>query len=214
MMKSRFPKLVILLVGFVFVPLVIDRWIAHRDYLKYAREDELVARFECEPPTKCIVDFNSDTVPAQFEVSLAEAVSGSLLVFDGGREILRLPYDHTDGTLRTHMAIRNESGQPRLLTYDGASQQPPQSGAYAWNGDKLVLVSPTAIDREIISAMAGHDDSGGWNERALFRPVKRMALLVGYYFVLAFVVGIVLFKRRRSVPIAAPSNNRLQPTPR
>ena len=196
------------------MPLLIDRWIVHRDNLKYAREDELVARFECEPPTKCIVDFNSDAVPAQFEVVLGGAVSGSLLVFDSGREILRLPYDHNDGTLRTHTAIRNESDQPRLLIYDGASQQPPHSGAYTWNGDKLVLVSPTPIDREIISAMAGHDDSGGWNERALFRPIKRMTLLVGYYFVLALVVGIVLFKRRRRVLIAAPSNKRLQLTAR
>ncbi len=138
MMKWKSPRLIILLVGFLIVPLVIDRWIAHRDNLRYAREDELVARFECEPPTKCIVDFNSDVVPAQFEVALTEAVSGSLVVLDGGREILRLPYDHTDGTLRTHTAVTNESGQPRLLIYDGASQQPPHSGAYAWNGDKLI----------------------------------------------------------------------------
>jgi hypothetical protein len=206
MMKWKSFKLAILLGGFVFVPLLIDRWIAHRDNLKYAREDELVARFECEPPTKCLVDFNSDAVPAQFEVALAGAVSGSLLVHDGGREILRLPYDHTDGTLRTHTSIRNESDQPRLLIYDGASQQPPHSEAYAWNGEKLILVSPTALDREIISAMAGHDDSRGWNDRTVFRPLKRMGLLVGYYFLLAVLVGLVLFKRRRGVLIAAPSN--------
>jgi len=71
------------------------------------------------------------------------------------------------------------------------------------------LVGATAVDQEIISAMADHDDSGGWNDRTIFRPVKRMALLVSYYFLLAVVIGIVLIKRRRGAITAAPSNERL-----
>jgi hypothetical protein len=198
----------------MLMPLSIDKWIANRDKLQYERDDELVAQFECQPPAKCIADFNADNVPAQFEVRLAEAVSGSLVVVEGAKEILRVSYDHTDGTLRTHTAIRNESGKPRLLIYDGASQAPPHRGAYGWNGEKLVLVAPAAIDQEILSAMARHDDTGGWNERTVFKPIKRMALLAGYYLLLTVVVGVALIKRYRNSVGDRPWNKRLQPTPR
>ena len=204
MSRWKSSTLITLFAFLIIAPLLIDRWVAERRHLQYMREDELQARFDCEPIQRCMADFNGDGIPSRFDVVLTAAVSGHFIVSDAGREILRLPYDHTDGTLRTHIAIRDESGESRLLVYDGASHRPPLRAAFAWGGEKLVQVSPEAIDHEIISAMAAHDDTGGWHDRVIFNEVFRVARLAAYYIVLTIFIGIILYRRRRRLVVNLP----------
>ena len=173
-------------------PLVIAYFYARAVAKQDQRDDELFHKYECWFPDKCIADFNGDGVADEFG-----GTDHELVMKAGGREVFRTDFDYQDGTFRTHFAISNTSGKPRLLVYDGVNHRPPMSAAYAWDGTKLQGVSPSDLDRDILSAMAAHDDTGHWNERA-FRPLLRAAQLFVYYFVLAIVLAIVLFKRYRA----------------
>jgi hypothetical protein len=196
MLKWKASTLIIVIAFFVGVPLLIDWWIAERHWRKDKRDDELVREYECNPPEKCVADFNGDGIPDRVDVAAGGGrFYGWLVAYAGEKEILRLPYDSTDGTLRTHTAIRNESGKSRLMVYDGASHRPSLKAVFAWNGENLMEVSPTDLEREILNAMAAHDDTGGWNERTVFRPIFRIGRLIVYYTLLCIVIGVVLYKR-------------------
>jgi hypothetical protein len=190
--KWKLSTLLIVLALLIVAPLLFDYLYYRAQDRQDQRDDELVALYECEPPDKCVADFNGDGVTDRIVVDARDFV-----VTDTSREMLRLPYDHTDNTLRTHFAIVHISGKSRLLIYDGATRQPYLRAVFAWNGAKLAETQPSDLEREIISAMAAHDDTGGWNERA-FRPLLREAQLFAYYFALAIIVAVVLFKRYRS----------------
>jgi hypothetical protein len=190
--KWKFSTLLIVSGVFVFLPLLLDYFYYRATDRQDKRDDELVARYECEFPANCAADFNGDQINDRIVV-----VDRNFVVTDGSREMLRLPYDNTDGTLRTHFAIANDQAKPRLLIYDGASHQPPLRASYAWDGTKLAATQPSDIEREIISAMAAHDDTGGWHERA-FRPLVRSAQLFFYYFTLAIILAVVLFRRYKA----------------
>jgi hypothetical protein len=190
--KWKLSTLLIVVALLIGLPLLLDYFYCRAQDRQDQRDDELVARYECEPPEKCVADFNGDRIPDRIVVA-----NGNFVVTNGSHEMLTLPYDHTDNTLRTHFAVTNDQGKSRLLIYDGAAHQPYLRAAFAWNGAKLVNTQPSDLERDIISAMAAHDDTGGWNERA-FRPLLRSAYRGVYYFALAAIVGIVLFKRYRS----------------
>jgi hypothetical protein len=181
--------LLIVLAFLLVMPALADYLYSRAQTRKDARDDELVQRYECEPPDKCVADFNGDGVAESLILG-----DGEFVVKVTGREVLRMPYDHTDGTFRTHFAITNTGGKSRLLLYDGVTHRPPLSAAFGWDGGSLVNTSPSDIEREILSAMTAHDDSGGWNERA-FRPLFRSARLFVFYFALAIILALVLFKR-------------------
>lgn len=199
-MRSGKVSLIIIIGLLAIVPLSLDRIISEQQRQQDARDDELVKEYECYPLDACAADFNGDGLPAQYEVAKTYAVGGDLIVIDGEKEVLRLAYDHTDNTLRTHTAIHRETDKPRLLVYDGASHKPALRAAYEWNGEKLVEVKPSGIEEEILFAMATHDDTGGWNERVVFRPFKRMLYLGIYYIVLIVAVAIMLYRKfRRSM---------------
>jgi hypothetical protein len=197
MSKWKSSTLILLFALLIIVPILVDAWVMRGVRIQYMRDDDLKGRFDCEPVERCVADFNGDGIPASFDVNLTAPVGGDLIVNDGGREILRLPYDHTDGTLRTHIAVIDKSGKSRLLVYDGASHQPPLKAAFDWDGEKLAQVSTEAVDSEIISAMAAHDDTGGWNERA-FSETFRGAKLAAYYFGLTIFIGVIVYQRWRN----------------
>ena len=198
MFKWKSSRLIPLAALLVQVPLLVDPWLAERDRLRDLRDDELVRVYECMPPRDCVADFDGDGSPDRLDIVAGGGRAFGLLVaFSGGREVLRLPYDYTDGTLRTHTAIRGEWGRSRLLVYDGASHSPPLRAAFAWDGRNLAESPASELDNEILAAMAAHDDTGGWNERAVFRPMRRVARLGICYTLLAVIAGIVLYRRLR-----------------
>lgn len=64
-----------------------------------------------------------------------------------------------------------------------------------YNGRRLIGIAPTSLDREILDAMAAHDDAGGWIERTL-RDSIWIARFFIYYLLLIFLAGIMFFWRR------------------
>jgi hypothetical protein len=188
--------IVLLLIG---GPILIYQWLSEKARRQNARDDQLVAEYECEPPGKCVADFNGDGIPDRLDLiqtNPANRFEWYLVALSGGRELLRLPYDHTDNTLRTHAAVVNDGGKSRLLVYDGANYRPALKTAFAWNGEKLVEVSPASLEQEILAAMWAHDDTGGWNDRVV-RDLYHAAALITYYVLLAIVAGAITYRRYR-----------------
>src|SRR6266576_1418042 len=96
------------------VPLVVAYFDGRTEARQNQRDDELVQKFECWPPGKCVADFNGDGIVENIAVADREAV---MKVSD--REVFRTAFDYQDGTFRTHFAINTVSGKPTLLIYDG-----------------------------------------------------------------------------------------------
>jgi hypothetical protein len=176
----------------IIAPLLADYLYSRSQARQDQRDDELVQRYECEPRGKCVADFDGDGVTDNILVGERDFV---IKVAD--REMLRMPYDYIDGTLRPHFAIITASGKSRFLIYDGSSHQPPLKATFAWDGVKLQPTQASDLEWQILSAMAAHDDTGGWSERA-FRPLVRSARLLVYYFALVIVGALVFFKRYRA----------------
>lgn len=193
-MKSRRRFLYILALLLVVAPLVIHQLISAED----THFDELVNQYECHGE-KCEADFNGDGIAGYVEQTMDDAAAPSnrlLVVVDNNQELLRLPYRYIDGTSRTHVAIRNDSGKARLLIFDGTDDTKGRvKTVYAWNGEKMTSASPRDIDNEILAAMAARDDAGSWNNWALYRAFA-LPLLIGYYLlVIGFVIGFILRPR-------------------
>jgi hypothetical protein len=117
-------------------------------------------------------------------------------VNDSHRELIRLPFSYADSTLRTHVAIRNETGGARLLIFDHTTEGKPIRQVFAWDGKQMVQVQPSAADQEILVALGAHDDAGSWNDWALYRSL-RIPVLVGYYVLLAGILGLLIILRHR-----------------
>jgi hypothetical protein len=193
-MKTKRPLLYVVALLLVVGPLLIWQWVSARD----THFDELVNQYECHGE-KCEADFNGDGIAGYVERMMDDTAVPSnrlLVVVDNNRELLRLPYTYIDGTFRTHVAIRNDSGKARLLIFDATDNTKPRVKAvYAWDGQKMVQVPPRDIDGEILAAMAARDDAGSWNNWALYRAFS-LPLLIGYYLlVIGVVIGFVLRPR-------------------
>jgi hypothetical protein len=193
-MAHRKIGVAIVLLALIGLPVLIVRRFTETTRQQDARDDELEAKYECAPPTSCNGDFTRDGVRDEVVVLTSNFTRTYLTVVSQGHEILRLPYDHIDGSLRTHTAVVSSGNASRLLIYDGASYSTPLRAAFDWNGERMVEVPASAFENEIINAMAAHDDSGGWNER-VFRDLYIKAALTGYYLLLAIVICVVVFRR-------------------
>ena len=184
--------IVLLAVG---VPLLIAGaiWESYRS--EDAGHDQLYYKYDCEFPERCSGDLTGDGLPEQMQATdYLTHPKRSLIVTTQDREILRLPYNYTDGTLRTHTALVINGAQTRLLIYDGVSYSTPRKAAFGWNGEGMVEVPPSDFEHKIISAMAAHDDSGGWFNRVM-RRLLLQASLGGYYLILAISMTVIAYRR-------------------
>lgn len=158
--------------------------------------------YECEKDV-CEADFNGDGVLGRVSIermkNSADAGGAWLVVDDGGQELLRLPYEYLDNTLRTHVAVRKGTGnRSQLLIFDGTrGRRKVISAVYEWQSGSMVETSPAPIETEILTAMAAHDDVGTWLWWSLYRALA-LPLLLGYYVLLALaVIGLTLWQRSR-----------------
>src|SRR5205085_10586756 len=113
-------------------PLIIYLCLKARD----THFDEVVNKCECQSEV-CEADFDGDGIPGRIQKRASDDTivsSRLLIVTDNGRELLRTPYNYIDGTLRTHVAMREESGKARLLIFDGVR----------WAGVRIRAVSRCA----------------------------------------------------------------------
>ncbi len=174
-MKSK--KAIVLLslaIIFIGIPVLADRWLA----AKYARHDELVKMAECYP-LPCAVDFNDNGTLDRLGVVQKNPSDrfGWLTIVDGERELFSIPYDHTDNSFRTHAAIYKPAQieVPHLLIYDGASRQ-QINAAFAWDGERMREIEASSLEREILSAMAARDDTGGWRQWVIWHLASTFLL--------------------------------------
>jgi len=193
----RLSNLILALLLLAIAPLFVYRWISAKDW----KDDELVRRYECLEGRSCSADFDGDGFAGKVLIEWRKdsSVAGDqwLMASDGGKELLRLPFWYADNTLRSHAAIRNEDGKSRLLIFWGAMREPKNgTSVYAWSDQRMVESIPMAADREVLSAMAARDDSGGFPNLVAFRLIRQGAL-IGYYIL--FVAGalLILIKRRK-----------------
>ena len=193
-MPDRKVEIAIVLLA-VGVPLLIAGAIWESYRREDAGHDQLYDKYDCSPPERCGGDLTGDGLPEQIHVTdyLAQPEQ-SFIITTEDREILRLPYNHTDGTFRTHMALVNNGTQSRLLIYDGVNYATPRKAAFSWNGERMVEVPPSDFEQEIISAMAAHDDSGGWFNRVM-RRLLLQASLGSYYLILAISIIVIAYRR-------------------
>lgn len=160
-----------------------------------ARLDKLAAELECEPLFRCLADFDGDGLTDHLSVEQFKEYGDRWLVARAsGRELLRLPFDSTDGKLRTHVAMTRAIGHSRLLIYDGVNYSTPLRAVYAWDGERLSETTPNEIESEALDAMAARDFTGGWAERVR-QKVFRGARVFCYLVTLAGLLGVALYRK-------------------
>ncbi len=184
-------KLLFVFAILVGVPLVLHFWISRKD--KYY--DDLIQRYECAPGV-CEADFNRDGRLERLERVKRSSTSHSelLVLTDGKHELLNVPYEYIDGSLRTHVAIRTESGHATLIVFDGTRGGKPDRAVFMWNGTKMAEVAPSTEDVKVLTAMAARDDAGTWTNWGLYRAFS-VPLLIGYYSLLALTVAALAASR-------------------
>ena len=185
-MPRSFPLTITVLALALFL---IDACLAAKNY----RYNRLVREYECAYPEQsmCQADFDGDGRPTVIQIiPHADAYVELPPKFpEGSQGLLRLNVRDIDNTDKTHVAVRTEMGKARLLIYDGSVRV-----VYAWDGEKLAEYPQTAIDKEILSAMAAVDVTGTF-EQWLIYLLLMWPLRIGY--ILLFVVAVVSYRRRR-----------------
>ena len=93
------------------------------------------------------------------------------------------------------MAIVNENQGAKLVVFDGTRRAfEPVRAVYQFNGNKMVEISDTALEGEILSAMFAHDDAGTWNIWAVYRTFYRW-IYVAYYSCAGLMILLLLRKK-------------------
>jgi hypothetical protein len=201
MTKWKTSNLIIVLVLLFFYPFVFD-WLVNSEFrYRNLRYDSLVRRYECTPWNNCQADFDGDKKNEIVKITdcSSERWEWCVSISSVGREIFRHPYNNIDNALRTHIAVSWEEEKPHLLIYDKVSSR-QTVGTFAWDGKEISEIQPTAFDKEVLDAMAAHDNTGGWNERGL-RDLKTRLGFFGYYTFYVIIVAWIFYKRRQlSIP--------------
>jgi hypothetical protein len=191
--------LVIVLLLFMLTPFLIYSRLASKD----AGYSQTIAKYECAEDN-CAADFDGDGRAGNLLIDRTSSPPSGrylarqawLVVNDSHRELLRLPFSYADSTLRTHVAIRNEMAGARLLIFDHTIEGKPIRQVFAWNGEQMVQVQSSAADQEILAALGARDDTGSWNDWALYRFLG-VPILAGYYVSLAGILGSLIIVRHR-----------------
>lgn len=185
-MQKNQSLLTIVFVLLLTVPMLITYWLSAKD----RSYDEILRLYECQDNI-CNADFDGDGMLGQLIVEEAPPSSYDswLVVIDSGRELLRLPHRRVDNTLRTHVAVRYETGNARLIVYDHIrGQNPPLNAVFAWNGRDMAQIFPSESDDEILTAMAARDDTGSQSYWAFYRAFWTLALIC-YYIPLIILIA-------------------------
>jgi hypothetical protein len=163
------------------------------------RDDALAGAYEIDVYRSSSFELTGDAIPERLVIAPIQSPQSILTIVNDSGELYRLPFDQSDSTYRTHVAVV-EHGTPHLLVYDGASQSPPARLVLAWDGRVIREVEASDLDSRIISAMAARDDTGGWHERTLFRPFNcfvRLSLIYGLV-----VISLITCRRRASTTLS------------
>jgi hypothetical protein len=182
----------------VCLPLQFDKWLV----AKIDHNNEVDLTYECSyEDVTCEADFNNDGTIDHLvwdrTTSPAPDFDSWLVITDGSVELFRLPCRYIDNDLRTHVAIRNSPAEgARFLVFDGVRQSsiptPIIKTVFAWNGQRMVGVTPTALDQEILTAMESQDFAGTLDRWSLYL-FFRWPILMAYGLLLT--IGAMLCRR-------------------
>lgn len=194
---TRNTKYVVLVSSiFVILPVLVDQWFA----AKYRRYESLRQKYECYPPP-CSFDITGDKIPEKLFIQQPDPnkrFEWFLFLQDGDKELLRLPYDQTDNTFRTHMAISPGPDDTHLLIYDGSAGPGNLTrSAYRWDGKQILAITPNQHEEEIIAAMAASDDTGTFHLWMIYQ-LARIPFYALIILVMIVTGGIVFVKRRKN----------------
>lgn len=191
----------LLVIIVVTLPLFFYSWLSD----KYTYLRQLKNMYECQKDV-CEADFDGNGVLEQVVIERANSLnvpqkSWLVVTDDGGRELLRLPYAYLDNTLRTHVALqKGTANKSQLLIFDGTGgRQNTISAVYQWQNGGMIMVTPVGIEKDILTAMAAHDDAGMWQWWSLYRAFS-IPILIGYYLLLiaSILMGFTFHRKRRS----------------
>jgi len=167
-------KVILLSLIAIFVTLVVLDHSYVWERMRYARW----IVFERQP-CGLEVDWDHDGTPEH--VRIEKSGDANWLVIESANQpLLRVRYEHLDGTLRTHLARRGD----RLLIYDGVTYRPPLSVVYQFVGRSFRKVEPDDYERQLLQAMAFVDDTGYSLAEAVYsvaRPVIFIGLLAALF---------------------------------
>jgi hypothetical protein len=189
-------KNLLLKIGFallILVPTSIAYWLStvNKNY------DVLLNKYECVR-NLCEADFDGDGFPGTLTVSHSAPLpqyDSWLVVVDSDKELLRLPRRNVDNSLRTHAAINIESGVPHLVVYDFKDRKSSAGSVFAYNGERMVAIAPSAEDGKILDAMSARDDSGSFHNWVLFESIIKPA--VACYVLLIGIAGCIILTKRQ-----------------
>ncbi|MBI5246542.1 MAG: hypothetical protein HY923_05130 [Elusimicrobia bacterium] len=174
-------------------------------YHPYTKAFDLASRYELNVEHSdfnnriAVADFNGDgkkeTIRKWPEHGTVPA--NSIVIEDGVKEILRLPYQHTDGSLKTHIALIADQGiTPRLLYCDEIDDDGVRQ-VYVWNGSALSTATANRLDESVLYGLGIGEDKYRLRDFMVFLSVVG---LLPYYLVLAVWVWL---KTRKPAVVAS-----------
>ena len=182
-------RLVLLLAVAVNVVWAADKLATGGRDLRDRRALSLIREHGCSVGG-CYPDFDGDYETDLLTIRAGDPDGVRMVAYVRGEESLDLPY--SDG--RTRVAVNRAFVRERLLVYDGVNNSPPLRAAFAWDGQRLSPVQPSALDEEILDALDDRRGGPQWRELAVaFRRV-RGAL---YFFTLLALGGVLFYAKRR-----------------
>ena len=177
---------------------------------------------KCISTTRCTADLNEDGIVGIIEVvPLAGSFypdNRGLLVIEGNKELLWLPFHHSDIPFRysdaeasTRIAVMQDSYGTRLLVSD-VSCPDLHEAVFEWNGVQLVKLRPTEAERGALSFMSSMSDfedyanADRYVNRVEVGPIGHFSSVVklGLYYMVLLILGAVLLYRK-SVQLSAAS---------
>lgn len=189
----------------LYAPFLVVKSVS--DY--YEHHEKIAKKYECYPVETCRTDFNDDGKPDVFKI--VDEPDKEFLHFyrlkifveesDRPKEILNIPYDSTDNTYRTHVAVAQFFGRKELIVYDTISNEQ----FFYWNGERLASIrigetdtfdERAVYEQEIRRAMSINDDTGGFDLKIMI--LSTFKLFFGlYYFVLFAGVGLFFYSNKQ-----------------
>lgn len=192
-------KILVIFLLLALLPFPIIHWLSGTDR---HYDDVLAGIRDAEECTyqPCELDFDGDGIAGLLKIDgvlPAEYYDSWLVATENGQEILRLPHRRLDNTLRTHVGIRSEGNGARLIVYDHIKLPgPPLTAVFAWNGERLVQITPSDEDQDILNAMSARDDAGRFTLWVAYRTLRVPALTV-YYIVWGICAWLVVRREKR-----------------
>jgi hypothetical protein len=197
MPQGKFSVAVVL--ALLIVAPILGEYLAHTP-----RSDRCARRpFDfavCPTTAPCAADFDGDGVVGSAQVVKLGGEfypnNRALLVVEGEKELLWLPFHHPERVPPTRLAVRPTPTGARLLASDMTRAN--SEAAFVFDGARLVMVNPSEGDERVFGLMNEYGEDaivGGLQVESdrifVFVAVK----LFFYYLILMILAAVMLYRR-------------------